>query len=75
MSTHTDVHGRSGDLPTSSTPSSSQDLYVDGTLWQRRFYDSSGKVIKDIDFYHTGQDSHTFPHDYYWDWSQNPPRK
>ena len=52
MSSHTDVSGRSGDLPNTSTPNSSKDLYVNGELYQRRYYDASGNMIKDIDFLH-----------------------
>jgi len=68
MSSHTDVSGRSGDLPNTSTPNSSKDLYVNGELYQRRYYDASGNMIKDIDFLHnnTGAFKHTFPHDHYW---------
>lgn len=69
LNIHENVHGRSGDLPVKSTPMSSKDLYVNGKLWQRIYYDSSGKCIKDINYYHTGVDIHSFPHEHYWDWS------
>jgi len=51
-----------------STPNSRQDLYVDGELWQRRYYDGNGNMIKDIDFIHnnSGEMQHTFPHEHYW---------
>ncbi|MDF9825520.1 hypothetical protein M2475_001967 [Breznakia sp. PF5-3] len=74
MSNHKNVNGRSGDLPKTSTPNSSQDLYVNGELWQRRFYDSNGNMIKDIDFLHgNGSGTHTFPHEHYWEWINGTP--
>jgi len=75
MPTHKDINGRSGDLPTSSTPNSSKDLYVDGKLWQRRYYDANGNVIKDIDFWHTNPHSHTFPHEHFWEWIDGVPKR
>ena len=72
---HTDVHGRSGDLPPTAAPNSSQDLFVNGKLWQRRFFGSDGRMIMDIDFYHNNPDAHTFPHRHFWDWSTGTPRR
>ena len=76
MSTHKDVYRRSGEFPKTSTPNSSQDLYNKGTgeLLQRRFYDSNGNMIKDIDFLHgDGSGVHTFPHEHYWEWVNGIP--
>ena len=76
MNNHKDVNGRSGDLPKTSTPNSSQDLYVDGELYQRRFYDGDGNMIKDIDFTHGGLPGiHQFPHEHYWDWTDGDPSR
>ena len=68
MPTHKDINGRSGDLPSTSTPNSSQDLYVNGELWQRRFYDNDGNMIKDIDFIYNDKYPHPFPHEHFWEW-------
>lgn len=51
--------------PTSTTPNSSKDLISGGQVKQRRYYDSNGNAIKDIDYFHGGV-GHTFPHIHYW---------
>lgn len=73
LQVHEDIHGRSGSLPAKSTPNSSKDLYVNNELQQRRYYDSSGNCIKDIDYFHTGDKTHAFPHEHYWQWKNNRP--
>ena len=56
-------------------PYSSQDLYDDIGLKQRRYFDKDGKAELDIDYKHGGNDKdHKFPHRHYWDWSKTPPR-
>jgi len=74
LNNHTNLNGRSGDLPKTSAPNSSMDLYVNGNLWQRRFYDAAGNMIKDIDFYHTGN-NHIFPHEHFWEWINGIPKR
>ena len=61
--------------PNKSKPNSSSDLLnEDGSVKQRRYYDSDGKPDFDIDFNHQGEETHVFPHSHTWDWSKTPPR-
>lgn len=61
--------------PNKNNPNSSSDLLNgDGSIKQRRYYDSDGKPEFDIDFNHQGEETHVFPHSHTWDWSQSPPR-
>ncbi|WP_175616054.1 hypothetical protein [Piscibacillus halophilus] len=60
-------------LPTHNTALSSKDLIQNGAIKQRRYYDSTGKAYKDIDYFHGGV-GHTFPHFHYWNWSRTVPR-
>lgn len=61
-------------------PNSRTDYYdeVTGELLQQRLYDAEGKAIWDRDWKHNdSNNTHTFPHDHYWDWEKNsghPPR-
>lgn len=76
LNKHKDINGRSGDLSTKSEPNSSNDLYVDGELYQRRFFDENGRVIKDIDFKHGEKPgSHEFPHEHFWEWIDDIPQR
>lgn len=72
---HSTVTGRN--LPTTSKPNSSVDLYDEkGTLKQRRYYDKNGRVKEDIDYEHSnGDNSHEFPHRHTWDWSSGSPKR
>lgn len=62
------------------TPNSRTDYFdeVTGKLLQQRWYDADGKAEWDRDWSHgDSNNTHTFPHDYYWDWEKNkvhPPR-
>ncbi|SPC41583.1 exported hypothetical protein [Carnobacterium divergens] len=57
-------------------PNSSIDLLnPDGSVKQRRYYDENGKVLEDIDYNHTDNGTHTFPHRHKWDWKKSPPRQ
>jgi len=63
-------------LPAKGEPNSSTDLLnPDGTVKQRRYYGPDGKAEKDIDFNHTDDGTHEFPHDHNWNWDKNPPRQ
>lgn len=56
-------------------PNSSMDLLnPDGSVKQRRYFDENGNAKMDIDFNHTDDGTHEFPHIHNWDWSQKPPR-
>lgn len=58
------------------TPNSSADLLnPDGSAKQRRYYGEDGKAQMDIDFNHTDDGTHEFPHIHIWDWTKNPPRQ
>lgn len=69
------IHEISGETPNSRT-----DYYdeITGKLLQQRWYDSEGKAVWDRDWDHKdSNNTHTFPHDHYWDWKKNgehPPR-
>ncbi|WP_252250314.1 hypothetical protein [Clostridium sp. ZBS13] len=69
------VDSNSKSLPAKGEPNSSIDkLNSDGTVKQRRYYDQDGKAKEDIDYNHTDDGTHTFPHRHKWDWSQKKPR-
>lgn len=61
---------------TKQTPNSSADLLnPDGSVKRRRYYGADGKAIMDIDFNHTDDGTHEFPHIHIWDWTKKPPRQ
>lgn len=61
---------------TKQTQNSSVDLLnPDGSVKQRRYYGEDGKAQMDIDFNHTDDGTHEFPHIHIWDWTQKPPRQ
>ncbi|MBF2485356.1 hypothetical protein [Listeria welshimeri] len=61
-----------GGLPKDGKPNSSADiLNPDGSVKQRRYYDDKGKAKEDIDFNHSDDGTHEFPHRHKWDWT-NP---
>ena len=61
---------------TKQTPNSSVDLLnPDGSVKQRRYYGKDGKAQMDIDFNHTDDGTHEFPHIHIWDWTKKPPRQ
>lgn len=63
-------------LPVQGEANSSMDLLnPDGSVKQRRYYDKDGKALEDIDYNHSDDGTHTFPHRHKWDWSKNPPRQ
>ena len=63
-------------LPAKGKPNSSADLLnPDGSVKQRRYYGPDGKAQQDIDFNHSDDGTHEFPHTHEWDWSKNPPRQ
>lgn len=59
-------------LPPTSSAYSSKDLISGGKVKQRRYYGSSGKAYKDIDYFHGGV-GHVFPHAHYWNWNGPTP--
>lgn len=62
-------------LPAKGEANTSTDLLnPDGTVKQRRYYGPDGKAKEDIDYNHTDDGTHTFPHRHKWDWSKKPPR-
>ncbi|MFS7207486.1 T7SS effector LXG polymorphic toxin [Carnobacterium divergens] len=63
-------------LGSEGEPNSSKDLLnPDGSIKQRRYYGEDGKVIEDIDYNHSDDGSHTFPHRHKWDWTNPKPRQ
>jgi toxin YxiD len=72
---HHEIKNRNS-LPGKGEPNSSSDLLnPDGTVKQRRYYDEQGRAKEDIDFNHSDDGTHTFPHRHKWDWSKSPPRQ
>jgi toxin YxiD len=72
---HYEIKNRNS-LPGKGEPNSSSDLLnPDGTVKQRRYYDEQGRAKEDIDFNHSDDGTHTFPHRHRWDWSKKPPRQ
>ncbi len=69
------VNGRNGDLPTSNAkPNSRYDLYTNGKKIQSRWFDSSGKVVRNRDYSHqNAHNNHFFPHDHDWNWEKGYP--
>ena len=55
--------------------SSADLLNPDGSVKRRRYYGADGNAKMDIDFNHTDDGTHEFPHIYIWDWSQKKPRQ
>ena len=73
---HQVVSDRSSLEATKQPPNSSADLLnPDGSVKQRRYYDSNGRAEMDIDYNHTDDGTHEFPHIHVWDWSKKPPRQ
>ncbi|MBP2099022.1 hypothetical protein [Enterococcus rivorum] len=63
-------------LPSKGQPNSSTDLLnPDGSVKQRRYYGKDGKAVEDIDFNHTDDGTHEFPHRHKWDWKKKNPRQ
>ena len=63
-------------LPVTEKPNSSADLLnLDGSVKQRRYYGEDGKAQMDIDFNHTDDGTHEFPHIHIWDWTKKPSRQ
>jgi hypothetical protein len=58
-------------LPRIGNEYSSVDLIFGGKLKQRRYYGAEGKAYKDIDYFHPGEKTHTFPHIHTWKWNGN----
>ena len=56
-------------------PNSSADLLNLMELLKRRYYDEYRRAKEDIDFNHSDDGTHTFPHRYKWDRSKKPPRQ
>ena len=55
--------------------SSADLLNPDSSVKQRRYYGEDGKAQMDIDFNHTDDGTHEFPHTYIWEWTKKPPRQ
>lgn len=62
-------------LPTKSSSYSSKDLISGGQVKQRRYYDTEGKAYRDIDYFHSGAETHVFPHYHNWTWSSTTPTR
>jgi hypothetical protein len=63
---------RSGDLPTTGSPNSSQEKRdKKGKIIQRRYYGGDGKAIINIDYDHDHGAGK--PHGHDWDWTEDPP--
>ncbi len=69
-----DKHGA---LPTRNVkPNSRYDLYVHGEKKQSRWFDSTGKVIRNRDYFHQdAHNDHFFPHDHIWNWTTGFPKR
>ncbi|WP_228464381.1 hypothetical protein [Listeria seeligeri] len=75
MPNHSVVKNKNS-LPGKREPNSSADLLnPDGSVKQRRYYDEKGRAKEDIDFNHSDDGTHEFPHRHEWDWDSKPPRK
>lgn len=73
---HKVVSDKSSLPATRQPPNSSADLLKkDGSVKQRRYYDEDGRAEMDIDFDHTDDNTHKFPHIHLWDWNKEPPRQ
>lgn len=67
--TKTDNHENVDDkssLPTKGDPYSSKDLKDSKGTKQRRYYDKNGNADMDIDYRHSDDGTHTFPHRHDW---------
>ncbi|SMD18223.1 hemagglutinin repeat-containing protein, partial [Sporomusa malonica] len=54
-------------LPKTGEPNSSVDLLnPDGSVKQRRYYDKDGNADWDVDYNHSDDGTHTFPHKHKW---------
>lgn len=63
-------------LDSNGEPNSSADLLnPDGSVKRRRYYGPDGKAVEDIDYNHTDDGTHEFPHRHQWDWNKIPPRQ
>jgi RHS repeat-associated core domain len=63
-------------LPTEGEPNSSADiLNPDGSVKQRRYYGPDGKAQEDIDFNHSDDGTHEFPHRHQWEWKNGRPTR
>ncbi|MGX7148399.1 T7SS effector LXG polymorphic toxin [Enterococcus ureasiticus] len=63
-------------LESTGEPNSSTDLLnPDGSVKRRRYYGPDGKAVEDIDYNHTDDGTHEFPHRHQWDWNKVPPRQ
>lgn len=57
-------------LSSKGIPNSSIDiLNPDGSVKRRRYYDENGNAKLDIDYNHTDDGTHEFPHTHTWDWT------
>lgn len=64
---HTKKYPPLNKLGLTGKPRSSEDLYDDKGLKQRRYYDKDGNADEDIDYDHSNADgAHTFPHRHQW---------
>ncbi len=76
MGDHQVIDDKTSLPATKQTPNSSADLLnPDGSVKQRRYYDEEGRAKMDIDFNHSDDGTHVFPHIHLWDWGKKPPRQ
>ena len=61
---HTVEQGRN--LPTRGEPNSSKDLEDSNGIKQKRYYDKNGNADVDIDYRHSEEETHIFPHKHIW---------
>jgi hypothetical protein len=67
---------KSKSLPTKGKPNSEKELLnSDGTVKQKRYYDSDGKAERDVDYNHQDNGTHEFPHQHDWNWDGNKPSR
>lgn len=77
LKNHSEVEAdEASNLPPRGVPNSSSDLLnPDGSVKQRRYYGNDGKAVEDIDFNHSDDGTHEFPHRHEWDWNKKNPRQ
>lgn len=74
MPNHSTIKNKNS-LPGKGDSNSSMDLLnLDGSVKQRRYFDNNGRAKENIDFNHSDDGTHQFPHRPEWNWNKTHPR-